>query len=522
MIDTEKSNLNTQSSERGLADFLINVYDDPLRYVMYMFPWNDDPSIQLVSLPEAYRERFPGIEYGPDQWACEFLDDLGREIKERKFNGKDAVPPIRFSTASGHGIGKSTLTAWIIKFLLDTRPFSIGMVTANTSDQLRTKTWAQVGFWNAKSLTADSWIYRNSRGNMSLYRNTKSDDIRDKWRCDAQTCREENSEAFAGLHAANSTAFYIFDEASAVPDPIFDVREGGATDGEPMSFDFGNPTRKSGRFYENTIGKFRHRYITRSIDSRDVSITNKALFEEWRNDWGEDSDFFKVRVKGVFPSAGSVQFINSDEVEQAMFRLPEEDKTAPLIIGVDVARFGDNSTIIYPRVGNDAKTWGYWEFRGLDIVGVVEAVVKKIDYFKKLGKTCEGLFIDGGGLGGGVVDMLSRLRYNPIDVNFGGKSFDPKYRLKVDQMWGNLRDNIPHLCLPRDDVLRDQLTQREYGFTATGKIALESKKDMEDRGVMSPDVADALALTYAHDVGRVVEEIAVAQIDYDYDPLEAA
>jgi hypothetical protein len=481
-----------------LAEDLSHFYDDPLGYVMYCFPWDTDPSIQQVRLPQEYKKRFDS-EFGPDKWACEFLDDLGREIQDRKFDGTKSVPPIRFSTASGHGIGKSAMVSWLIKFILDTRPFAKGVVTANTSEQLKTKTWAELGKWNNLSLTRHLYDYTAGRGAMALVR--KSD--RANWRVDAQTCREENSEAFQGLHAANSTPFFIFDEASGIPDPIWEARAGGMTDGEPMSFDFGNPTRKSGMFFENCLGKYRNRYIVRSIDSRDVAITNKELFKEWEEDRGVDSDFFKVKVRGVFPSAGDLQFIDSDLVEGAMCREKEgDDRFAPLLIGVDVARFGDDATVIYPRIGIDARSFSFKRFYKLDTVQVVGKIIETLQEFQALGRECNGLFIDGGGLGAGVVDQLRHLGYNPIDVNFGNSAIDQAYRYRVDEMRGNLRDNLPILLLPEDFDLRDQLTQREYSFTLSGKIQLESKADLKKRGVESPDVADALALTFAQDVAR--------------------
>jgi len=350
----------------ALSKQLAEYYADPLGYVMFAFPWDINPVIQMVRLAPEYQERF-NCEWGPDQWACEFLDQLGEDIRERGFDGTKSVAPIRYSTSSGHGIGKSTLVSWLIKFILDTRPFSKGVVTANTSEQLATKTWAELAKWHSMSVTADLYQYTSGRGAMSLYR--KGDDaVKKNWRCDAMTCREENSEAFQGLHAANSTPFYIFDEASGIPDKIWEARSGGATDGEPMSFDFGNPTRKSGMFFENCVGKFRHRFQVRQIDSRSVSITNKELMDEWKHDWGEDSDFFKVKVKGEFPSAGSLQFISSDEVREAMLRKVDVTNTDALLIGVDCARFGDNDTVIFPRVGMDAQSWGYRRFKGLDTV----------------------------------------------------------------------------------------------------------------------------------------------------------
>lgn len=479
----------------------------------------------MVKLKPQYRDRFD-CDYGPDLWACEFLDELGSEIKKRKFDGTKAVEPIRFATASGHGIGKSTLVAWLIKFILDTRPMSRGIVTANTADQLRTKTWAELAKWNFMSLTGDRWNYNNGRGSMSISRRGTKD-LANGWRCDAQTCREENSEAFAGLHAAGSTPFYIFDEASNIADKIFEVREGGATDGEPMVFDFGNPTRNTGRFYENCVGKFRHRYKVRTIDSRNVAITNKGEIETWRQDWGEDSDFFKVRVKGEFPNASSVQFMPGDAVRYACSRpFIEQPRDAALLIGVDVARFGDDSTVIYPRLGLDARTWGYREYRGLDNVQVAEKVIALCEEFKRFGKKPSGIFVDGGGLGSGVVDVLRHAGYNPIDVVFNKTSTDQRFALRVDEIWGKLRDDIigHRLFLPNSSTLEAQLTQREFGYTNTGKMKLESKSDMKDRGLSSPDLADALALTYALTMPNTEENpmfmnYSQGRVKFEYDPL---
>jgi len=505
-------------AEQVLFDNILKFYDDPLGYVMFIFPWSTEASIQMVPLVEPYRTRY-NCQYGPDEWACKFLDDLGVEIKKRKFDGKNAVPPIRFSTASGHGIGKSTLVTWLIMFILDTRPFSMGVVTANTSDQLRTKTWAEMAKWHNLALSRDMWDYTNSRGNMSLSRKGSASE-KQKWRCDALTCKAENSESFQGLHAANSTAFYIFDEASGIEDLIWEARAGGATDGEPMSFDFGNPTRKSGYFFENTIGRHKHNYITRNIDSRSVHITGKEYIEQLRQDWGEDSDFFKVKVKGEFPAIGNLQFISTQLVRDAQWRMVPTSKMDQLFIGVDVAGMGDNDTVLFPRMGYDCRSWPYEKYNRLDPEQVVDKVINMIHKFKGLGKEVAGLFIDGGGLGAGPVARLRRLGYNPIDVNFGKTASDKRYRYWGDMMWGNLREALPRLMLPKDANIEMQLTQREYQITPNGAINLESKRDMIARGIQSPDIADALVLTFAqevaHDYNNTFAHNAIfAQSEYD-------
>lgn len=519
---------NSFEFDQELATLIAEVHDDPLGYVMMMFPWDSDASIQLVKLAPEYRDRFD-CEYGPDKWACEFLDDLGAEIRERGFNGKTPVAPIKWSTASGHGIGKTALVAWLVKFIMDTRPYAKGTITANTADQLKSKTWAEVGKWHRRSLTRDWFEYSSSRGNMSLAHK----DYSNEWFCTAQTCREENSEAFAGQHAPNSTSFYIFDEASAIPEKIFDVREGGTTDGEPMVFDFGNPTRNSGPFFENTIGRFSHRYTTRTIDSRDVAITNKERLKQWVDDYGEDSDFVRVRVRGVFPSASSLQFIPSDLVSDAMEReLVPATRADALVLGVDVARFGDDESVIYPRFGNDCRSFPPEKYSGLDTMQLVGKVTGKVQEFRGMGVEVAAIFVDGTGVGGGVADVLMSMGYNVIEIQFGSRPNDPdKYRYRSDELWGTMRDNLPRLALPTrrsqlgTEIFAD-LTQREFGYTAgEQRIHLETKKDMKARGIKSPDIGDALALTFAVPVAPALPTELVDQAGKmtkcEYDPLEA-
>jgi hypothetical protein len=518
---------------------------DPLGYVMTFFPWNDYEPIQMVPWQstdinpatnmrlcdqmERYRKRFPQAKFGPDFWACEFLREWGQDITRSNFDGHTTVDPLYYATASGHGIGKSVLSAWIIKFIMDTRPFSHGTVTANTAEQLKTKTWAELGKWHKISLTEDWFDYNSGRGAMNL----SHKDHKEAWRCDAQTCREENSEAFAGQHAANATSFYLFDEASAVPDAIYEVREGGTTDGEPMVFDFGNPTRNSGHFFEACAGRFRHRYKVRSIDSRTVWLPNKRRIKEWEDDYGTDSDFFKVRVRGMFPAAGSNQFIPTDAVELAQSRDVVPDKYAPLLIGVDVARFGDNESVIYPRVGWDARTWPIKRYQGVDTVQLTGHVIEMIREFRVLGLECSGLFVDGGGIGGAVVDQLRSYGYNVTEVQFGGSATNKQtYRYKSDEMWGNMKDAMNKLSIPANNQvngvdLRTDLTQREFAYTVLGnKINLESKRDMIKRGIQSPDLADALALTFAEEVAPRVtlDQNLMAQptVISEYDPLETS
>ena len=421
----------------------------------------------------------------------------------------------------------SAMTSWLTLWIMSTKPFSKGTVTAGTDAQLRTKTWSELARWLNRCITKDWFVYANSRGNMSL----RQVDHPNEWFVTAQTCKEENSEAFAGQHAANSVPWYAFDEASAISSKIFEVREGGTTDGMPMVFDFGNPTRNSGRFYDNTVGELSHRYKTFQLDSRDVHITNKKRIQEWVDDYGEDSDFVKVRVRGVFPSFGMAQFISTEAVLESQKAEHFNQDHEALVIGVDVARFGDNKSVIYPRIGKDARSFAPKIISGMDSVQVAGEVIQMIRDFEGMGKQCKAIFVDAGGVGGGVIDQLKYLGYHPIEVYAQHRPRDPNsYRYKADEMWAKMKKAIESgLLLPDNKTsygkeLSRELTQREYTYTLKGQVTLESKKDMKERGLESPDIADALALTYYEEVapdksagiGRNQPKMALSE----YDPLE--
>jgi len=474
------------AGEVQLAHDMGRFADDPLGFVLYAFPWDTDPALQLVELKSPWREKY-GCKYGPDAWACDFLDAVAQEVRTRKFNGRMAVPVVRGAVTSGHGIGKSALTAWLVMWIMSTRPHSQGTVTANTAPQLQTKTWAQLAKWKKICITSHWFEIATGRGMMHM----RHKDYPDTWFVSAQTCREENSEAFAGQHAANATSFYIFDEASAIPESIKEVAEGGVTDGEPMMFAFGNPTRNTGWFYE-TFGKQKHRWITRRIDSRKVQITNKKQIDEWIADYGEDSDFVKIRVRGEPPSASSNQLISRLVVEEAMRRKlgNHQFAFAPVILGVDVAWEGDDRSAVMMRQGLFTKLLGV--YRGIDnmtLGGLVEQWWTQYN--------ADGVFVDVG-WGTGVIDFLRSIGRQPVPVNFGGASLKPEWKDKRSEMWGDMAKWLADGgALEELPDLVDDLIGPDYFFLPNGQKKLEAKKDMKARGLQSPDLADALALTFA-------------------------
>ena len=252
----------------ALADEVMQFYDDPLGFVRFAYPWREPGELSG--------------EPGPDINQATFLADVGNEVRRRQFDGSNPVMPVQMAVSSGHGTGKSVLGAWLTNWILSTRPYSIGTVTANTYPQLESRTWAAIQRWTRLSITGH-WFHIRSKG---IFAKASPED----WKVVAQTCKAENAQSFAGQHARTSTSWYMFDEASHIPDEIWDVAQGGCTDGEPMFFAWGQPAKKSGRFYEICFGKMRDRWNVRCIDSRQSRFTNKALIEEWIQDYGEDSD----------------------------------------------------------------------------------------------------------------------------------------------------------------------------------------------------------------------------------------
>lgn len=471
-------------------------YDDPLKFVLWAFPWGETPELSMVTLPEPWASQYPACKYGPDKWACEVLEYIGEQVRNNAFDGTHAVKPIQIAVASGHGIGKSFLTACLVIWIMATRPGAKGAVTANTASQLETKTFAEISKWLKRSLVRDMFDIKAS--------SVVQKDEPESWRVDALTCREENSEAFAGQHAASSTSFYIFDEASAVPDKIWEVAEGGLTDGEPMWFVFGNPTRNTGRFKE-CFGRYRNLWRTFQVDSREVQITNKEQLESWLKEYGEDSDFFRVRVRGQFPNASTTQFIPTKLAEDAMARpAPARHNIATAIVGVDVARFGDDDTVLALRYGKDATT-PLARYHGLSGDRVIALVKAKINELYREGFERVYVFLDEGGLGGAIVDVLRADGFREVrGVNFGQGADDPElYPFKREEMWARMKKWLEIGSIPNDQQLLDDLTGIEFEYDMQGRPKLEKKADMKKRGLHSPDSADALALTWAYQVREV-------------------
>jgi hypothetical protein len=490
--------------DAALGELIAEWAGDPLKFVLGAFPWGEGELAE---------------HNGPDEWQRGILADIrdGRSLDEA----------IRMAVASGHGIGKTALVAWIVIWAITTWDDCRGTVTANTDTQLRTKTWPELAKWHRLSIFGHWFVYTAT----ALYSADPAHQA--TWRIDAVPWSKVNTAAFAGLHNAGRRLLLVFDEASEIDDMIWEVSEGALTDArtEILWLAFGNPTKNSGRFKE-CFGRFRHRWKCRQIDSRTAKMSNKNLIEGWIKDYGEDSDFVRVRVRGVFPRAGSMQFISSEIAEAAASEEFEAEHGLydPRIMGVDVARFGDDQTVIKIRIGRDARSIPAVKLRGVDTMQVAARVVEIAHKHH-----VDAIFVDGGGVGGGVVDRLRYLRQPVFEVQFGGNADRASvsqegavvYFNKRAEMWGLMRDWLPGATIENDPELIADLTGPEYGYAlkeGRDAIQLEKKADTKKRGLASPDNADALALTFAYPVAssdHAQQFNTGSTHQYEYDATQA-
>jgi hypothetical protein len=439
------------------------------------------------------------------RWQADIFDRIAKHLS----NPKTRFVPLRIAVASGHGIGKSAgigmLTSWALSCYRDPRI----VITANTEQQLVTKTSPEVGQWVSSSMFADLFDIST----MSVKMKSRPD----QHRADFVTWSETNTEAFAGLHARGRIVLLIMDEASGIPDKIFEVAEGAMTDEDTVLIHiaFGNPTMNTGAFRE-AFRKNRSRWITRNIDSRAVEGTNKIALQHILDTYGEHSDTAKVRVKGQFPSAAALQFISSGDVDQAFGRhYPQSSFSfAPVVIGVDPAWTGADDMVIVKRQGLASyvlrvipKNDNDWEMATL---------IANLENEHK----ADQVFIDGG-YGTGIYSAGKTMGRDWKLVWFGGESPDPGIVNMRAYMWKEMRDWIKHGgAIPRDQLLYEDLISVETKpDVRNGRVQLISKEDMKKKGLPSPNRADALALTFAASVERkTYAPVGPRQAQRDYIP----
>lgn len=471
-----------------------DITHDPLNFVMFAFPWGEKGTPL---------EHF----HGPRQWQMDELEAMRVHIVENENRMLCGERPkmLKAATASGRGIGKSALVAWQVLWMMTCHIGSTTIVTANTETQLKSRTWAELGKWHTLLKWNSHWFQKAA---LSL---TPApwfgDAVKDQLKIDttyyyaqAQLWTEDNPDAFAGAHNPLGLLL-IMDEASGIPEPIYRVSNGFFT--EPVLHrywkQYSNARRNSGGFY-NSFHKNRDDWTRRHIDTREVEGVDLAEVESWVKAYGEDSDMVRVEVRGLFPRQGDTQFIASSVVEEARAREPEVDKGAPLVLGVDVARFGDDKSVICARQGRDARSIAWKSYKGIKTTTLANEVAMMADQLDP-----EAIFVDGGGIGGAVVDILGDRGYRVHEVQFGSKADEAdKWMNKRTEIWARMRDWLNRGSIPADnEELADDLTAPEYRMVGdNSQVRLETKEEMKKRDQASPDWGDALAVTFAGQVAR--------------------
>ena len=461
------------------------IANDPEAFVLFAFPWGQ-PNTPLAKFS------------GPRKWQREILRDITKHIKVNE--GKVNMDTLREAVSSGRGIGKSALVSWLILWMLSTRIGSTVIVSANSEAQLRSVTWGELTKWQAMIINSHWWEISATKivpaqwltelVERDLKKGTRY------WAAEGKLWSEENPDAYAGVHNHDGMML-IFDEASGIADAIWAVGAGFFTENilDRYWFAFSNPRRNSGYFFE-TFNSKRDFWQTRQIDARTVEGTDKQVYEQIIAEYGEDSIQARVEVYGDFPSAGEDQFISPMIVEDAFKRPKYKDETAPIVIGVDPARGGLDSTVIVVRRGRDIVA--IKRYKGEDTMSIVGRVIDAIDEYKPTLTV-----IDEGGLGYGILDRLTEQRYKVRGVNFGWKAKNPvMWGNKRAEMWGAMREWLKTASIPQDKMLKDDLVGPMKKPNSAGTIFLEGKKEMKSRGLASPDAADALAVTFAYPVAH--------------------
>lgn len=430
---------------------------------------------------------------GPRDWQADVLT----VIRDHLANPETRYQPLQVAIASGHGIGKSAEMGMVSNWAMSCFDDCKIVTTANTDTQLKTKTVPEISKWFRSSITAH-WFDVQATS-------IRSRDAAhgDSWRQDFIPWSQHNTEAFAGLHNKGKIVVLLFDEASKIHDKVWEVAEGALTDENTVIIwlAFGNPTRNSGRFRE-CFRRFRHRWVTRQIDSRTVPGTNKAKIAEWVADHGEDSDFVKVRVRGQFPAQSALQFIGAEDADAARARhlTPGQYQFAPVIIGVDPAWTGDDSLEIMLRQGLYSKHLASIARNDNDIE--VANLVARLEVEHK----ADAVFIDAG-YGTGIVSAGAAMGRTWSLVWFAGKPSDAGYLNKRAEIWGEMKKWLKAggAIDPQDEVLYQDLIGPETVPRLDGRIQLESKENMKERDLPSPNRGDALALTFAAPVIKPIQ-----------------
>lgn len=484
--------------------FSSRLRDDPYAFVMTMYPWGK-PNTPLANHKK------------PRDWQATFLKEIAAELYANKQSKKSTSEVMRRAVSSGRGIGKSALNSWMSWWNFSCHIGSSTVIAANGKPQLMSYTFPEIRKW--VTLAANGHWADATTTNISpapflgdLVKKELGIDP-SYWFIEGKLWSEENPDAFAGAHNHNGIMI-LFDEASGIPTPIWSVTEGYFT--EPVDhrywFAFSNFRRSEGAFFD-CFHSQKHRWQTRSIDSRSVEGLDHSVFNKLVQDFGEDSDIVRVEVRGLPPLSGFTNFIGADIVREAQKReLPAwRPQDEPLVLSVDVAHMGKDQTVLLFRRGKDARSIPMQKFRGLRVPEVADKVYDAYARFKP-----DIVVIDANGVGAGVADLVERMNINVrryvAQEQRSVRQQDRFHNLRAES-WYMMRDWLTDGCIPDDPGLEIGLITPAMGLAKqSGKMLLESKKEFDE----SPDEADALAMSMIARVRpRIRAERRTETLDYN-------
>ena len=430
--------------------------------------------LSLRNDPEAFVRHVIGAE--PQAWQADALRAIASDNK--------------VAIKSGHGTGKSAYLSWLILWWLLTRYPTKIVATANTAHQLNDVLWTEV----------DKWARQMPEGFKSQLE-FKSDKISlagssDSF-CAFRTSRRENPEALQGFHSENM--LIIVDEASGVPDVVFQVGEGAMSTKGAKTVLTGNPTRAEGFFYDAFHGN-REQFNCLTVSCEDADTVDEKFVEDMAAKYGVESNVYRVRVLGEFPTQSDDVLLPLHLVEDAVKREIESSPMTPVVWGIDCARFGSDRSALCKRQGpvilERVKTWQGKDL--MEMAGIILTEYEATPY--KLRP--ESIFIDSIGVGGGLADRLYELDLPAVGIAVSeSSSLKEKFTRLRDELFWKAREwfEARDCKIPNDESLISEVTSVRYKYQSTGKLKIESKDEMKRRGQRSPDVADAFILTFAQE-----------------------
>lgn len=442
-----------------------------------------------------YADDWPGFVRAyltePDEWQVELLEAVQR--------GDRGI-----SVRSGHGVGKSAGASFaIICLMLFRFPFRV-VVTAATAGQLFDVLYPEVKSWIGK-LPTDLQKLFNVKSDRIELAHAPADGF-----LTAKTSRAETPEAMAGVHCDDGWVLLVGDEASGIPEAVFEAAAGSMSGERVTTLLLGNPVRSTGFFYD-TQTKLKDRWTTFHVSC----ITSKRVSKDWVEDmrvkYGADSNAFRVRVLGEFPLADDDTIIPIELILSAQGREIVPSPSTATVWGLDVARFGSDHTALAKRKGRVLLEPVRF-FAGLDVMQVAGRVLAEWNMTPEKDRPAE-ILVDVIGYGAGVVDRLRELGLPVRGVNVSeSPALGDTYKNLRAELWFACRDwfrgrdvsipvsgaNLTPAERESMERLVGELAAVRFKITdSSGKILAESKAEMKKRGMKSPDGADALILTFA-------------------------